>query len=114
MDLASETGLKISMDTCEVICHTGKDLHPEAKRFAILCFYKTQPDVAEFYERWPADADFPDDRLFGDGIADLEPTGAEYDPDDATPWSWDLKTDLFAQDFEWSEFLDELKRRGPE
>jgi hypothetical protein len=105
---------KINVDTCGVICHTGKDLHPEAKRLATLCFYKTEPAVAEFYERWPADADFPADRLFGGSIDDLEPTGAEYDPDDAAPWSWNLKADLFAEDLEWSELLDELKRRGPE
>jgi hypothetical protein len=104
---------KIGVDTCGVICHTGKDLHPEAKRLATLCFYKTQPDVAEFYERWPADADFPTDRLFGGDIDDLEPTGVEYDPDDAAPWSWNLKADLFADDLDWSELLDELKCQGP-
>ncbi len=104
---------KIGVDSCGVICHTGKDLHPEAKRLATLCFYKTRPDVAEFYERWPADADFPDDRLFGGDIEDLEPTGAEYDPDDAAPWSWNLQADLFAEDMDWSELLEELKRHGP-
>ncbi len=69
--------------------------------------------MAEFYERWPADADFPDDRLFGGDIEDLEPTSAEYDPDDAAPWSWDLQADLFAEDMNWSELLRERKRHGP-
>jgi hypothetical protein len=70
--------------------------------------------VAEFYERWPADTDSPADQLFAGEIADLESTGAEYDPDDAAPWSWNLKADLFADDMAWSELLDELRRRGPE
>ena len=102
---------KIGVDTCGVICHTGKDLHPEAKRLATFCFFKTQPDVAEFYDRWPADADFPADRLFGGDIEDLEPTVADYHPDDAAPWEWNLKADLFAKDMEWFELLELLKNR---
>ena len=37
-----------------------------------------------------------------------------YDPDDAAPWSWNLKADLFVDDPEWSELLDPLLSHGPE
>jgi hypothetical protein len=58
--------------------------------------------------------DPPADRLFGGDIEDLEPTGMGYDPDDAAPWSWNLKADLFVDDPEWSELLDPLLSHGPE
>jgi len=104
---------KIGVDACGVICHTGKDLHPEAKRLSTLSFYKTDPTVAEFYERWPADADFPTDRLFSGSVDGLEATGFEYDPDDAAPWAWNLRADLFADDYSWSELLETLRNQGP-
>jgi hypothetical protein len=33
--------------------------HPEAKRLATLAYWKEEKRVAEFFERWPADADRP-------------------------------------------------------
>jgi len=103
---------KIAVDCCGLVTHTGKDLHPEAKRLATLVFWKTEKDVVEFFERWPADADHPTDPLLG-VVEDLESTGAEYDPDDAAPWSWNLEPELFTLDLDWSELLAQLAERGP-
>lgn len=105
---------KIGVDSCGIVVHTGKDLHPEAKRMATLPFYKTEKKIAEFYERWPADSDMPTDRLFGGSIEEIEEAGADYSPDDAAPWAWDLEPELFAKDLDWSELLAELEKRGPE
>jgi hypothetical protein len=102
---------KIGVDAAGVICHTGKDLHPEAKRLATLAYYKLEKDVVEFFERWAADADYPDDELLT--AESLEPTSHTYDPDDAAPWAWDLSADLFAEDLDWSELLNLLHERGP-
>lgn len=104
---------KIGVDTCGFVTHTGKDVHPEVKRMTTLAYFKTQKDVAEFYSEWPADADFPTDRLFGGPLENLEPTTVEYDPDDAAPWSWNLESDLFSLDLDWPQLLDELRSRGP-
>ncbi|WP_336135553.1 hypothetical protein [Natronomonas amylolytica] len=102
---------KIGVDAAGVICHTGKDLHPEAKRLATLPYFKLEKDVVEFYERWPADADYPQDERMT--IEDLEPTSYGYDPDDAAPWSWNLRADLFAEDVTWNSLLDLLRNKGP-
>jgi hypothetical protein len=69
--------------------------------------------VAEFFERWPADVDPPVDGLFGGSVEDMESTGAECDPDDAAPWSWDLEPELFTRDLDLSELLAQLRERGP-
>lgn len=102
---------KIGVDSCGIICHTGKDLHPEAKRLATFPYFKTEKTVATFFESWPADTDHPTDDLFT--YEELEPTGAEYDPNDAAPWSWDLEPELFALDLDWPQLLEELRDRGP-
>jgi hypothetical protein len=36
-------------------------------------------------------------------VDELEPTLEEPDPDDATPWTWNLEADLFARDVGWDE-----------
>jgi len=89
---------KIGVDARGNVIHTGKDTHPELKRMATLAYYKTEKKVVEFYERWPADADYPTDQLFGGSIDDFEPTGYEADPNDAAPWAWNLEPDLFSKD----------------
>ena len=104
---------KIGVDACGIVIHTGKDCHPEAKRLSTLSYFKTEKKIAEFYETWPADADFPTDQLFGGPVEDLEPTSAEADPNDAAPWSWNLKPELFSLDLDWPDLLDELRQRGP-
>jgi len=104
---------KIGVDACGNVIHTGKDAHPELKRMATLAYYKTEKKVAEFYERWPADGDYPTDQLFGGSIEDLEPTGYEADPNDAAPWAWNLEPDLFSKDLRWPDLLDALRACGP-
>lgn len=104
---------KVGVDVFGVICHTGKDLHPEAKRLSTLPYFKTEKKVVDFYERWPADEDFPADLRFSGSVENLEPTGSDYEPDDAAPWAWDLEPELFSKDLDWSELLDLLKERGP-
>ena len=104
---------KIGVYAAGIICHTGKDLHPEAKRLATLPFYKSEKKVAEFFERWPADADFPTDSLFTGELQNLEKSGVAYSPDDAAPWAWNLEPELFALDLEWSKLLDKLRECGP-
>jgi hypothetical protein len=88
---------KLNVDAAGAVGHTGKDMHPEAKRLATLCFWKLEKDVVEFFGSWPADADRPEDRLFGGPLEELDPAGVEYSPDDSTPWAWDLGSELFAQ-----------------
>jgi hypothetical protein len=110
---AAKRFAKVNVDCCGLVVHTGKDLHPEAKRLTTLAYFKSDKKTAEFYSNWPADADFPSDRLFGGDIIDLEPTSAEADPNDAAPWSWNLRPELFALDLDWPDLLDELRQRGP-
>ncbi len=104
---------KIGTEVVCVIGHTGKDIDPEAKRLTNLAFYKEQPDEVEFFERWPAESDRPADPLFGGSLSNLEATAAEYDPDDAAPWAWNLEADLFENDLSWSELHELLLDRGP-
>lgn len=104
---------KLNVEACGTICHTGKDLHPEFKRLATLPFFKSEPEVAEFFSSWDAEEDFPEDRLFSGELTSLEATTSEYDPDDSAPWRWNLRADLFAEDMSWPELLAELKERGP-
>ena len=96
-----------------IIGHTGKDVDPEAKRLTNLAFYKEQPDEVEFYQSWPADSDRPTDSLFAGSLKNLEATTAEYDPDDAAPWAWNLEADLFENDISWDNLLTLLRDRGP-
>jgi hypothetical protein len=104
---------KLGVEVCGVIGHTGKDVDPEVKRLTSLAMYKLAPEVVEFFETWPADDDYPDDRLFGGSLKELEATDVEYDPDEPAPWSWNLEPDLFALDLDWPALLDELRDRGP-
>lgn len=105
---------KIGVDTCGIIGHSGKDIHPECKRLATLPYFKPEQKRAEFYDRWPADSDFPADQIFGGSLEELQATDADYSADDAAPWSWDLEPELFAQDLTWTELLEELQARGPD
>ncbi|QZP39841.1 hypothetical protein [Halobaculum magnesiiphilum] len=104
---------KLNVFACGTICHTGKDLHPEYKRLATLPFFKSEPQVAEFFSSWDAEEDFPEDRLFSGELTALEEAASSYDPNDSAPWQWDLRANLFAEDLDWPSLLDELKARGP-
>lgn len=107
---------RMSKLSCEAVCvigHTGKDVDPELKRLTNLALFKSAPKSAEFFAEWPADSDFPDDRLFGGSLEELEPTSYDYDPDEPAPWKWNLEADLFSHDLDWPELLDELRDRGP-
>jgi len=103
---------KIGVDMEAVVVHTGKDLHPERKRLNTLAFYKAAKKSADFFETWPADSDSPTDRLFGGSLKEIE-KAVGYDPDDAAPWSWNLRAGLFEKDVDWSALLDLLQERGP-
>ncbi|WP_226022491.1 hypothetical protein [Halomicrobium salinisoli] len=91
--------------------HTGKDLHPERKRLSTLAFYKAAKKSAEFFERWSADSDAPTDRLFGGSLEEIK-KATGYDPDDAAPWSWNLRAGLFEEDIEWDALLEFLKEKA--
>ncbi|MWV64279.1 hypothetical protein GRS48_05490 [Halorubrum sp. JWXQ-INN 858] len=105
---------KLGTEFTAVIGHTGKDVDPEVKRLTSLALYKSDPKVVEFYDTWPADSDRPIGQLFGGDLHHLEPTGVEYDPDEPAPWSWDLRSNLFALDLDWPELHAELRDRGPD
>lgn len=105
---------KLGVEFVAVIGHTGKDVDPEMKRLTNMALYKTAPKSAEFFAEWPADSDFPSDRLFGGSLEELEPTSVEYDPDEPAPWSWDLRAGLFAEDLSWGRLLDLLRESGPD
>jgi hypothetical protein len=105
---------KLGVEVVGVIGHTGKDVHPEQKRLTSLAFYKTAPDRATFFEKWPSDSERPAGELFGGDLVDLEPTLTEYDPDDASPWEWNLDPDVFNRSFgDWDEFAAILDETGP-
>lgn len=104
---------KIGVDVFGLVGHTGKDLHPEAKRLTTLAYFKLEKKVVDFFGNWPADSDMPDDRLFGGSIEELQEAASDYSPDDAAPWAWDLEPDLFALDLDWDDLLEELRDRGP-
>ena len=105
---------KLNVEVAAVIGHTGKDIDPEQKRLCNLALYKTTPKEAEFFESWPADSDHPDDRLFGGELQNLEATAAEYDPDDAAPWTWNLDGELWSKPLDWPELLNQLRKQGPD
>lgn len=104
---------KLGVVLCGLVGHTGKDVHPEAKAMVNLAFLKPQQTVAGFYSDWPRDSDVPVDPIFAGDVHQLEPTAVEYDPDDAAPWNWNLRPDLFTQDLDWPDLLDALQSRGP-
>ncbi|WP_418283186.1 hypothetical protein [Halorubrum sp. DTA98] len=104
---------KLGVEVCAVIGHTGKDVDPEMKRLTSLALYKSAPEVADFFATWPADDDYPTDRLFGGSLKALEATAVEYDPDEPAPWEWNLRAGLFDRDLDWPELLDLLRDRGP-
>lgn len=105
---------KLNVDVAGLVCHTGKDLHPEAKRLCTLPVLKTEKKTAEIYDRWPSDSESPEDLSFSGPLEDLEKSAASYDPDDAAPWAWNLKADLFSQDLSWKQLLESLRVEGPQ
>lgn len=105
---------KLNVDVAGLVCHTGKDLHPEAKRLATLPIYKPEKKTAEIYDRWPSDSEAPEDLSFSGPLEDLEKAAASYDPDAAAPWSWNLKADLFSENLSWSQLLETLRVEGPD
>ncbi|WP_224447010.1 hypothetical protein [Haloprofundus salilacus] len=105
---------KIGVDVFGTVGHTGKDLHPELKRLTTLAYYKLDKKTVDFFEEWPADADHPVGRLFSGSVENLEPSESEPDPNDAAPWRWDLRADVFSRDLDWPDLLDELRDLGPD
>lgn len=104
---------KVGVEIAAVIGHTGKDVDPEVKRLTTLGIFKEEQKRAGFFDRWPDDSDRPADPLFGGDLTHLEPTDATYDPDDAAPWDWNLRADLFANDLDWPDLLELLHEQGP-
>ena len=104
---------KIGVDVFGLVVHTGKDMHPEAKRLTTLAYYKLEKKVSDFFETWDSEAEMPEDRLFGGSVESIENAASDLDPDDSAPWAWDLEPELFALDLDWPELLDELRDRGP-
>jgi len=109
---AAKRFAKVGVEIVGLIGHTGKDLHPEVKRLTTLAYIKHSKAEAEFYERWPADSDQPADLAF-DGTLEAVPKAEGYEPDDAAPWAWDLRQEVFSNDLGWSELRDELADLGP-
>jgi hypothetical protein len=105
---------KLNVDVFGTVGHTGKDIVPELKRLTTLAYFKSEKKSVDFFNSWDSESDFPQDRLFGGSVENLEPALDEPDPDDAAPWNWNLKADLFALDLDWPELLDELVDRGPD
>jgi len=103
---------KLHVDTEAVICHTGKDLHPERKALTTLAVWKLSKTEAEFFSEWKREAGAPSGQLFSGAIDSLERAGG-YDPDDSAPWDWNLRADLFADDLDWPDLLDRLHDLGP-
>lgn len=104
---------KLGVDFFGTVGHTGKDLHPEVKRLTTLAYFKYDKKTVDLFEHFDADSDMPDERLFGGSVENLEPADEEPDPDDAAPWAWNLRPNLFTLDLDWPELLEELRDRGP-
>jgi hypothetical protein len=100
---------KLSVDSI-VIGHTLTDLHPEALRLGTLFLFKGEKTSAELYGTLD-----PSDRIFSDPVAMIEPVeefpARWYDPDDWSPWSWDLDPGLL--DREDVEAVRDGLERGP-
>lgn len=103
---------KLNVEAEFVVCHTGKDLHPERKALTTLAFRKADKKTAEFFDSWDREEPEPAGKLFAGDVQSLEKAGG-YDPDDAAPWNWNLPADLFDAGLSWSELLEELEAVGP-
>lgn len=110
---AAKRFAKLGVAMVGVVGHTGKDLHPEVKRLTTSAIWKETKKEARFYHNWPGDADRPADPMFPDPVQDFEKATSGYDPDDAAPWAWNLRAELFAEDATWPELLELLRERGP-
>ena len=110
---AAKRFAKLNVYMTAIVTHTGKDLHPEAKRLTTCAVWKLQKDEAQFFENWPGHADKPTTPMFTDPVTDFEKADG-YHPDDAAPWSWNLRAELFARDADWHQLLSLLKEHGPE
>jgi len=110
---AAKRFAKIGIEVAAIVGHTGKDLHPEAKRLTTLALWKAEQKLVEFFGSWPAESDRPTNPLFAGSLDNLEATAASYSPDDAAPWAWNLEAELFSLDLDWPDLLDQLRQRGP-
>ncbi|MFP8954843.1 hypothetical protein ACLI4Z_18055 [Natrialbaceae archaeon A-arb3/5] len=110
---AAKRFAKVGVYAVGIICHTGKDLHPEAKRLTTTALWKETKTDMMIYNEWPGDADQPTDPMFADPVQDFE-KAVGYDPDDAAPWSWNLRAELFSKGSDWKNLLTILKEQGPE
>lgn len=109
---AAKRFAKVGVYGVGLICHTGKDLHPEAKRLTTAALWKETKTDVRFYNEWKGEADVPSDPMFPDPVTGFE-KATGYDPDDAAPWAWNLEADLFQRDLDWPELHDLLVDRGP-
>lgn len=110
---AAKRFAKVGVYCCILVIHSGKDLHPEAKRLTTLALWKESKKDVMPYGEWPADSDQPDDPLRSDPYTGFE-KAVGYDPNDAAPWNWNLRPELFTQDLGWQGLLDALRDRGPQ
>ncbi|MDZ7729913.1 MAG: hypothetical protein U5K37_01210 [Natrialbaceae archaeon] len=109
---AAKRMAKMGVVFCGLICHSGKDLHPEAKRLTNLAYWKHSKQEASWFEEWQGDADYPRSPLFPGVVERLEIYFGTYDPDEPATWSWDLRPGLFEEYSEWPNLLDHLNRVG--
>ena len=103
---------KMNIDFFGAICHSGMDLHPEVKRLTTLAYHKHSKENIEFFNEWDQKSDHPTDSIFG-SIEPIAPCRSSYDPDDSSPWSWDLEPDIFQLDLEWTGLFEHLCEKGP-
>lgn len=67
----------------------------------------------DFYTEWPADSDRSAGRRFGGSLVNWEKSCSSYDPNDASPWIWNCRNEIFAQQFDSSAgFLTSLLDNG--
>jgi hypothetical protein len=87
---------KLSVDVFGTIGHTKKDVHPEIKRLTTTAYFKPEKKVVELYEGIKED-EFTD-QLFAGPLEEVAPTTIGYDPDDWSPWNFDLNTDQIKEE----------------
>lgn len=87
---------KLGVSVFATIGHTKKDVHPEIKRLTTLAYFKEEKKSVEVFEGVSDDQLV--DPLFEGPIEAVEPTTVEYDPDDWSPWRFDLEADRLQEE----------------
>jgi hypothetical protein len=81
-----------------VVGHTLMDICPAALRVATAILWKEQQDVGQWFDSVDPETRELSDPIFPDPLVDVEKVPDRvYDPDDMSPWDWNLDPDRITQ-----------------